>query len=108
MRQAKTILPFHQNTAQAPALPGFEVRTPAGRRERKRAEARAVAEARADLGTDAAEGLLPQAVFHFGREDQIQALVAAREDAPDIGFMARLLALCGDLVLQRPGLRWRR
>ena len=104
MRQAKAILPFHQNTAQAQALPGVEVRTPAARRERKRAEARAVAEARAELGTDAAEGLLPQAVFHFGREDQIQALVAAREDAPDIGFMARLLALCS-LPRTNPGNR---
>ena len=63
-----------------------------------------VAEARAYLGTETAEGMHPQAVFHFTREDQINALVAAREDAPDVGFMARLLALC-TLPRTNPGTR---
>ena len=106
-QQVSTILPFHENTpqAQASALPGAEPRTgAAARRERKRAEARVVAEARAYLGTETAEGMHPQAVFHFNREDQINALATAREDTPDVGFMARLLALC-TLPRTNPGTR---
>ena len=105
-QQVNTILPSHENTpqAQASALPGVEPQTGAAeRRERKRAEARAVAEARAYLGTAAGEPT-PQAVFHFNRGDQVAGLVEARENPPDCGFMARLLALC-TLPRTNPGNR---
>ena len=36
----------------------------------------------------------PQAVHHFTRFDQVNQLVEAGEADPDMGFMARLLALC--------------
>ena len=36
----------------------------------------------------------PQAVHHFTRFDQVNQLVEASEADPDMGFMARLLALC--------------
>ena len=62
------------------------------RRQRKREEARGIEEFRESLGTPAP--LTPQAVFHWNYDDQINALVAARFDDPDVGFMARLLALC--------------
>ena len=61
-------------------------------RQRKREEARGIEEFRESLGTPAP--LTPQAVFHWNCDDQVNALVAARFDDPDVGFMARLLALC--------------
>ena len=61
------------------------------RRQRKREEARGIEEFREYLGTPAP--LTPQAVFHWNRDDQINALVRAREADADVGFMARLLAL---------------
>ena len=36
----------------------------------------------------------PQAVHHFTRFNQVNQLVSASEADPDMGFMARLLALC--------------
>ena len=36
----------------------------------------------------------PQARHHFTRFDQVNQLVSAREADPDLGFMARLMALC--------------
>ncbi len=36
----------------------------------------------------------PQVRHHFTRADQVNLLVSAREVDPDLGFMARLLALC--------------
>ena len=44
----------------------------------------------------------PQARHHFTRLDQIDQLVGASEAEPDIGFMARLLALCS-LPRTNPG-----
>ena len=35
-----------------------------------------------------------QAVPHFIRADQVHQLVSASEVGPDMGFMARLMALC--------------
>ena len=43
-----------------------------------------------------------QSIFHFKQADQVVSLVTARENAPDIGFMARLLALCS-LPRTNPG-----
>ena len=93
MPQRKPILSFSHPESQAAALPGFEHRAEV-RRERKRAEARAIEDARASLGTTTARPRSAQSVFHFNQSDQVVSLVTARENAPDIGFMARLLALC--------------
>ena len=53
-----------------------------------------------DIVRDAATA--PQARHHFRMLDQIDALVEARESGPDVGFMARLLALCA-LPRTNPG-----
>ena len=103
MRQRTPILTLPEGKSQGPALPGFEHLT-AARRERKQAEAQAIEDARAFLGTPGPAARLPQSIFHFDRGDQVAALVAAREDAPDVGFMARLLALCA-LPRTNPGKR---
>ena len=36
----------------------------------------------------------PQALHHFTRFDQVNQLVSASEADPDLGFMARTMALC--------------
>ena len=36
----------------------------------------------------------PQALHHFTQADQVNQLVRASEADPDLGFMARLMALC--------------
>ena len=46
----------------------------------------------------------PQALHHFTRFDQVNQLVEASEADPDLGFMARLLALCS-LPRTNPGNR---
>ena len=46
--------------------------------------------------------LTPQARHHFTRRDQALALVEASEADPDMGFMARLMALCS-LPRTNPG-----
>jgi hypothetical protein len=46
----------------------------------------------------------PQAVHHFTRFDQVNQLVGASEADPDLGFMARLMALCS-LPRTNPGNR---
>ena len=46
----------------------------------------------------------PQAIHHFTRFDQVNQLVGASEADPDLGFMARLLALCS-LPRTNPGNR---
>ena len=46
----------------------------------------------------------PQAVHHFTRFDQVNQLVSASEADPDLGFMARFLALCS-LPRSNPGNR---
>ena len=74
------------------------------RRERKRAEARGIEEFREHIGNPAPLALTPQAVYHWNRDDQLNALVAARESEPDTGFMMRLLALC-TLPRTNPGNR---
>ena len=53
-----------------------------------------------DIVRDAATA--PQARHHFRMLDQVDALVEARESGPDVGFMARLLALCA-LPRTNPG-----
>ena len=46
----------------------------------------------------------PQALHHFTQADQVNQLVSAREADPDLGFMARLMALCS-LPRTNPGNR---
>ena len=48
----------------------------------------------------------PQALHHFTQTDQVDQLVKASEADPDLGFMARLLALCS-LPRTNPGDRLR-
>ena len=44
----------------------------------------------------------PQAMRHFTQADQVNQLVGAREADPDLGFMARMMALCS-LPRTNPG-----
>ena len=46
----------------------------------------------------------PQALRHFTQADQVNALVGASGADPDLGFMARLMALCS-LPRTNPGHR---
>ena len=46
----------------------------------------------------------PQALHHFTQADQVNQLVEASEADTDLGFMARLLALCS-LPRTNPGNR---
>ena len=46
----------------------------------------------------------PQARHHFTQADQVNQLVSASEADPDLGFIARLLALCS-LPRSNPGNR---
>ena len=48
----------------------------------------------------------PQALHHFTQADQVNQLVAASEADPDLGFMARMMALCS-LPRTNPGERIR-
>ncbi len=103
MRQRKAILAFSHPESQPATLPGFEHRA-AVRRERKEAEARAIEDSRAYLGPTPMRPRSAQSIFHFNQADQVVSLVTARQNAPDIGFMARLLALCS-LPRTNPGKR---
>ena len=55
-----------------------------------------IGEAFSDLGGPVKEirDATPQALHHFTRFDQVNQLVEASEADPDMGFMARLMALC--------------
>ena len=64
------------------------------------------AEALADLPgpVKAIREAAPQSLHHFTRFDQVNQLVGASEADPDLGFMARLMALCS-LPRTNPGNR---
>ena len=64
--------------------------------QRQRGELVPVAEVIADLDgpVKAIRDASPQAVHHFTRFDQVNQLVSASEADPDLGFMARMMALC--------------
>ena len=51
------------------------------------------------------EAAAPQAVHHYTVADQVDQLVSASEADPDLGFMARLMALCS-LPRTNPGNRF--
>ena len=106
-QQVSKILPFQENTpqAQASALPGAEPRTgAAARRERKRAEAARWRRPGPAWGRRRRRGCTRKRSFTSTARTRFNALAAAREDAPDVGFMARLLALC-TLPRTNPGTR---
>ena len=65
-----------------------------------------IGDALADLGgpVKAIREASPQAVHHFTRFDQVNQLVSASEADPDLGFMARTMALCS-LPRTNPGNR---
>ena len=46
----------------------------------------------------------PQALHHYTQANQVNQLVSASEADPDLGFMARLMALCS-LPRTNPGNR---
>ena len=74
--------------------------------QRQRGELVPIGDALADLGgpVKAIREASPQARHHFTQADQVNQLVSASEMTPDLGFMARLLALCS-LPRTNPGNR---
>ena len=74
--------------------------------QRQRGELVPIGEVIADLPgpVKAIREASPQALHHFTQVDQVNQLVGASEADPDLGFMARLLALCS-LPRTNPGNR---
>ena len=74
--------------------------------QRQRGELVPVGEAFGDLDgpVKAIREASPQARHHFTRFDQVNQLVGASEAEPDLGFMARMMALCS-LPRTNPGNR---
>ena len=74
--------------------------------QRQRGELVPIGDALADLGgpVKAIRDASPQARHHFTRFDQVNQLVSASESDPDLGFMARTMALCS-LPRTNPGNR---
>ena len=64
--------------------------------QRQRGELVPVGEVIADLPgpVQAIREASPQALHHFTRFDQVNQLVSASEADADLGFMARMMALC--------------
>ena len=64
--------------------------------ERKQDGLVPIAEAFSDLSGPVAalRDASPQARHHFTQADQVNQLVSASEADPDLGFMARMMALC--------------
>ena len=76
--------------------------------QRKRGELVPIGEVVADLDgpVQAIRDASPQALHHFTRFDQVNQLVSASEAEPEVGFMARMMALCS-LPRTNPGNRIR-
>ena len=74
--------------------------------KRKRNGLVPIASALADLPgpVQAIREVSPQALHHFTRFDQVDQLVSASEANPDLGFMARMMAICS-LPRTNPGNR---
>ena len=74
--------------------------------QRQRGELVPIGEVIADLPgpVKAIRDASPQALHHFTQADQVNQLVSASEADPDLGFMARLMALCS-LPRTNPGNR---
>ena len=72
--------------------------------QRQRGELVPIGEVVADLDgpVQAIREASPQALHHFTQADQVHQLVGASEADPDLGFMARMMALpAGDLAADR-------
>ena len=76
--------------------------------QRKRGELVPIGEAFGGLGgsVKSIREATPQALHHFTQADQVNMLVGASEATPDLGFMARMMALCS-LPRTNPGNRIR-
>ena len=74
--------------------------------QRQRGELVPIAEAFSDLSGPVAalRDASPQTLHHYTRFDQVNQLVSASEADPDLGFMARMMALCS-LPRTNPGTR---
>ena len=74
--------------------------------QRQRGELIPIGDALSGMGgpVKAIRDASPQAVHHFTQADQVNQLVAASEADPDLGFMARTMALCS-LPRTNPGKR---
>ena len=72
--------------------------------QRKRGELVPIGDALSGMGgpVKAIREATPQALYHFTLADQVNQLVSASEADPDMGFMARTLALCS-LPRTNPG-----
>ena len=72
--------------------------------QRKRGGLVSIGEVFSGLGGTVKKALesSPQALHHFTQADQVDELVGASEADPDLGFMARLMALCS-LPRTNPG-----
>ena len=72
--------------------------------QRKHGELTPIGEVFSDLGgpVKAIREASPQARHHFTKADQVNQLVSASEADPDLGFMARMMALCS-LPRSNPG-----
>ena len=72
--------------------------------QRQRGELVPIGEAISDLGGPVAaiRDASPQALHHFTQADQVNQLVSASEADADLGFMARMMALCS-LPRTNPG-----
>ena len=73
---------------------------------RQRGELVPIGEAFSGMGgpVQAIRDATPQALHHFTQADQVNQLVSASEADPEIGFMARMMALCS-LPRTNPGNR---
>ena len=74
--------------------------------QRQRGELVPIGDALSGMGgpVKAIRDASPQARHHFTLADQVNQLVSASEADPDLGFMARLMALCS-LPRTNPGHR---
>ena len=74
--------------------------------QRQRGDLVPIGDALADLHgpVQALREATPQALHHFTQADQVNQLVSASEADPDLGFMARTMALCS-LPRSNPGNR---
>ena len=75
--------------------------------QRKRGELVPISEVLGELDgpvTAIRRATSPQARYHFNRFDQVDKLVTVSEADPDMGFMARMMALCS-LPRTNPGNR---
>ena len=82
--------------------PGDDKKRRQARQERMREVAQGIKEFREHIGSAEPFAPTPQALHHWTRNDQIDALVEAAQTEPDTGFMMRLLALCS-LPRTNPG-----